>query len=555
MAGTPVSAQSEDTISPALIELIQRYDRAASSGDQETQSDMAAALLNARQELTGFFTEDEIADLYGSMAAALVEQQEPALARRAIELAVEINRSLVERLESGEAISTTLDIYAAREALHARLLVLADFQQRGDGASLTNAALEEAQALYFEHLAPGEISLQTMGAGQAPVEEGSEPFEVVRVFFGTNREATGDDPNSAYSNNRGELSFGVMEVSVPRNRTVGSIPRPSIGGEREGLHIILRSIDRYEGEGFNGDLRAAISGAESEREEIFVYIHGHSVRFEDAARRTAQLAVDLDMRHGGVFYSWPTGNSFAAYQESQNNVPVAARRLARFLETVLAEANGADVHVIAHSMGNRVLLRAMERIYEDPGTPLFAQVFWASPDVDAENFSETLQEMPGIAQGMIAYTSGRDRALQVSRALAGDYPRAGQSEPLPQIAATITAVDTTSLSFGFLGHTDFATSVIEDMQSVVWLSLAPEERCMLALQEIESGASFWRAIDTNPACGRDAFRRAIRSVRFFGDEASTRISAAIASGQVPGEQREDWENARDIATRVEGARR
>ncbi|WP_300531352.1 alpha/beta hydrolase [Maricaulis sp.] len=569
------AAQDELEIPPAAG-LLQRYDVAAAEQNRDLQVELAQDILQNRDALYGFLTAEEIADLLGAIGLAMGEAGETDLAWMAMNEAVEYNRALLETIEAGREVFTTYDVYTAREALFARLADATRLHNQlypapppppppTDGEvqmapSYGSAPVYEMQAdaanIYFNHLAPGEIDLQTMGATPQAGDSESDAFEVVRVFYGTNRAALGDDPNTAYGNDRADLELGVMEISVPRERAVGSIPRPRIGGEREGLHVVLRNIERYEeGEGFDGELRAAIENSDTGRREIFVYIHGHSVQFAGAARRTAQLAVDLDMRDGGVFFSWPTGNSVAAYQESQNNVSVSARRLARFLEQVLAEAGDADVHLIAHSMGNRVLLQAMERIYEDDSAPLFAQVFWASPDVDAENFSEALREMPGIAQGMTAYTSSRDRALQVSRALSGDYPRAGQSEPLPQIAGMITAVDTTPLSVGMLGHTDFATGAIEDIQSVIWLSLAPEERCMLKARELESEGLFWQAADGETTCSRSAFRRAITSLRFFGDGASERIAGAIQAGQVPQDQRSDWEEAQNIAAYIEALSR
>ena len=578
----PASAGQDETAIPPVAGLLQRYDAASAQEDRDAQIALAREILRSRHALYGFLTAEEIADLLGAIGLAMGEAGEPQLAWMLMNEAVEYNRALLETLEAERDVFTTFDIYTAREALFARLAEATRLHDRiypapppppppppppsgnnvqaspNYGSSPADRMQADAANLYFNHLAPGEIDLQTMGATpQAGGDDGGgDRFEVVRVFYGTNRAALGDDPNNAYGNDRDELDMGVMEVSVPRERAVGSIPRPRIGGEREGLHVVLRNIERYEdGEGFDGELRAAIAGADTGRREIFVFIHGHSVQFAGAARRTAQLAVDLDMRDGAVFFSWPTGNSVAAYQESQNNVSVSARRLARFLEQVLAEAEGADVHLIAHSMGNRVLLQAMERIYEDDSAPLFAQVFWASPDVDAENFSEALREMPGIAQGMTAYTSSRDRALQVSRALSGDYPRAGQSEPLPQIADLITAVDTTPLSVGMLGHTDFATGAIEDIQSVIWLSLAPEERCMLKARELEGADLFWQAADGEATCSRSAFRRAITSLRFFGEGASSRIAGALEAGQVPDDQRSDWEEAQNIAAFLEALSR
>ena len=74
---------------------------------------------------------------------------------------------------------------------------------------------------------------------------------------------------------------------------------------------------------------------------------------------------------------------------------------------------------------------------------------------------------------------------------------------------------------------------------------------MLEPQDTATTALFRRATHDNPARGSDAFRRTIRN---FRDDASARIGDAIDSGQISLDQRRDWEDAREIAVRLEAAR-
>lgn len=78
---------------------------------------------------------------------------------------------------------------------------------------------------------------------------------------------------------------------------------------------------------------------------------------------------------------------------------------------------------------------------------------------------------------------------------------------------------------------------------------------MLEPQDTATTALFRRATNDNPACGSDAFRRTIRTVRNFRDDASARIGEAIDTGQVSLDQRQNWEDAREIAVRLEAASR
>jgi len=41
-------------------------------------------------------------------------------------------------------------------------------------------------------------------------------------------------------------------------------------------------------------------------QEAFIFIHGFNVTFKDAARRTAQIAHDLNFQEAPIMYSWPS---------------------------------------------------------------------------------------------------------------------------------------------------------------------------------------------------------------------------------------------------------
>lgn len=360
-------------------------------------------------------------------------------------------------------------------------------------------------------------------------------FETVRLFWGTNRGIEGPDPERNFNNRRSELQYGEIEVSVPHDRAPGSIPRPGVldfRGARDGVHMVLRPASTIGASGFEGALGAAL--ADGEAQDMFVFIHGHAVTFAQAALQTAQLAVDLDMRAGATFFSWPNGHSVASYQVSQNGVDPSALALDRFLMSVIEEAGERRVHVIAHSMGARVLLRSLERLaargaFNDG--PLLGEVIWASPDVDAEYFGQSLRELPRMANGMTAYMSRHDRALQLSSMLGGQFRRAGQSIPLPSIAQVVVAVDTSDVSSG-IGHGDFAAGALNDLKAIVWLSLPPEGRCILAAEQIDQDAQFWRAVDNRPECEPALFSEALNLARLLGaPEALERLDKSLADMQ------------------------
>jgi len=135
--------------------------------------------------------------------------------------------------------------------------------------------------------------------------------------------------------------------------------------------------------------------------------------------------------------------------------------------------------------------------------------------VDAEYFGQALRELPVMASGMAAYMSRHDRALQLSSLLGGQFQRAGQSIPLPSIAQVVVAVDTSDVSSG-IGHGDFAAGALNDLKAIVWLSLPPQGRCILAVEQIDQDAQFWRAVDNRPGCDPALFSETLTLVRMRG---------------------------------------
>jgi esterase/lipase superfamily enzyme len=116
-----------------------------------------------------------------------------------------------------------------------------------------------------------------------------------------------------------------------------------------------------------------------------VFIHGYNVSFFEAARRTAQLHWDLGFRGTPAFFSWPSGGSLLDYWADEASSEWAASHLREFLDLLAKRSGAKKIHLIAHSMGNRPLSRALAEIGSrnptcDPPTKAqFSQVIMPHP--------------------------------------------------------------------------------------------------------------------------------------------------------------------------------
>jgi len=349
-------------------------------------------------------------------------------------------------------------------------------------------------------LARRAAGLNPLGTRAAPAD-GPSNFDLVNVYYATHRTRTGrSTPSGMFGGERGELNFGVSEVSVPRDRAPGSIPRPSVWTLEfrpdPNRHMILNSVTPMsDREAFFSRVRSVVG--ETERKEVFVFIHGYNTSFEGAAIRTAQLAVDMNLDGAPILYSWPSRASLLGYQADTRTVAdqVLLNDVADFLTDVANRTGAERVHLVAHSMGNRVLERALDVIaartsgsQESGQAPMFNEVVFAAADVGVDEFEAVWPRIVGTGRRFTLYASQRDRALQISEQI-NRMRRVGDARSIV-IRDGLQTVDTTSASGGLLGHDDFAGSALADFRAVMWLSLAPDRRCVLETAEA-AGQRYW----------------------------------------------------------------
>ena len=200
------------------------------------------------------------------------------------------------------------------------------------------------------------------------------------------------EPFTSEPRRDGQLALGTAQVSIPREHRMGQLEGPSImrlefrqDPER---HIVLLRTESQPAQRFFSNVASA--AARSPRREAFVFVHGFATSFEDAARRTAQMAYDLGFEGAPIVYSWPSRGRIGPidYTTDARNADLSSEPLRQFLERLVREAHLETVHVIAHSMGNRVLTSALDVLTRgNVRLPELRQVALMAPDIDAESLS------------------------------------------------------------------------------------------------------------------------------------------------------------------------
>lgn len=329
-------------------------------------------------------------------------------------------------------------------------------------------------------------------------------FRAVDVYYATDRAPTGEsDPNRYYGSGRSsELELGVASVTIPDTHTPGLVETPSIWrlqfAANPTKHVVLQSITALAHDQFFGQLQNEFSTGD--KSEAFVFIHGFNVTFDQAARRAAQIAYDMDYPGVPILYSWPSRGLTVAYVADTAVVRLSGRRLADFLDDLVENSGATTVHIVAHSMGNRALTDALEimalrRGLTPDSAPLFGQILFAAPDVDAGLFARMIQTIRPIAKRLTLYASEQDWALVSSRKLHGDAPRAGQGGLDTLSSSDVDSIDMSELGDDMLAHSYFAddSSALADMVTLFWKNTDPSHRCGLQERAADAdGAVVWQ---------------------------------------------------------------
>lgn len=91
-----------------------------------------------------------------------------------------------------------------------------------------------------------------------------------------------------------------------------------------------------------------------------MFVHGYNVSFDGAVARIAQMAEDMPFSGVVVAFDWHSQADAFGYFQDGVAAQQSAARLAGFLARLHARlGDDARLHVLAHSMGNRVTLRAL----------------------------------------------------------------------------------------------------------------------------------------------------------------------------------------------------
>jgi esterase/lipase superfamily enzyme len=352
----------------------------------------------------------------------------------------------------------------------------------------------------------------------APAPAATDQYDIVPVLYGTdrNRRDQTKPQRVNYGSDRAyRLELGQALVTVPKNHTVPNIERPDVWrvpftniviyeeAEDRNRHFTIAEIGSLTEEEFLRRARSRLARSRTFENHALVFVHGFNNSFDYALYRTAQIAYDLKFDGQPFLYSWPAGEGLFTYAYNQDSADQAVRYFGDFLRLVAEKTGATSVSVIAHSMGTRVLLPALDRIKRDlPESVRLNQVIMAAPDYDRGGFVALANDVRALAKNWTLYASSSDRALLLSRTTHANFTRAGDVPPEgPLIVEGIDTIDISAANTSYFdtGHALYAErpELLVDIGKIVQTGERPPEVRFPLHQRVEStNGTYWRYAPT-----------------------------------------------------------
>ncbi len=254
------------------------------------------------------------------------------------------------------------------------------------------------------------------------------------------------------------------------------------------------------------------------KKEVYLYVHGVNVTFDEAVLSTAEFWHFLGREGVPIIYTWPAGASgLLFYTVDRESGEYTLLHLKQFLKFLAGMPEIEKLHIVAHSRGTDIAVTAMRELIiaaraagRDPlETFKVENLILVAADIDAEvEMQRVVGEAMAPAFGRVTiYSNAEDKALAAASSLFDSRQRLGTLTPTAltpqqrQFMAGMANLDVIvyeGAGGGFLRHgyyTDPAVS--SDIIAVLRYGWRPGEGKRQGLEKL--GDNTWRLGSTDAA--------------------------------------------------------
>jgi esterase/lipase superfamily enzyme len=217
------------------------------------------------------------------------------------------------------------------------------------------------------------------------------------------------------------------------------------------------NLDKIEPVAQIGDLVDPTAGGH----DVLIYVHGYNTTFETAALDAARLSDGIKFVGETMVFSWPSRASLLDYGYDRESAMWSRDALQQVLDGLTESPVVGHVHVVAHSIGTMLTMEALRQLYSQLGAEAanrIGVVVFASPDIDMDGFSSSVQRIGPLARKIVVVTAANDRALAVSGWMAGGITRVGAAETAQLERMGIRVIDASRQGWGIINHDLFLSN-------------------------------------------------------------------------------------------------
>lgn len=262
--------------------------------------------------------------------------------------------------------------------------------------------------------------------------------------------ARDDRPDTYFSGERSvEINYAEARISVPPAHKPGLIEWPTSLPGDPGSDFVARSAGYLpSAQAFKSRVNQELSTRPRGKKEVFLFIHGYNTMFAESLYRLTQFVHDSNSGAVPVLFTWASRGKLQDYLYDLNSAAIARDALEKTL-IELAESDADEINILAHSMGNYLLMetiRQMPPSLRHKTQKKVNHVVLAAPDIDIDLFKSNLRRVGKAEKPFVVIVSTDDRALRLSRALSGGVDRLGaysDDEELAKLGAIV--IDVTNL--------------------------------------------------------------------------------------------------------------
>ena len=273
-------------------------------------------------------------------------------------------------------------------------------------------------------------------------------------------------------------------VATTRNPVQGGRARPWYGGERAGLSIARATLAPPN----NGRFSLASMGLDNwqiesvepaariddlidpalGRRDVLLYVHGYNTTFETAALDAARLSDGIKFRGETMVFTWPSRAKLLDYVYDRESAMWSRDSLERVLANLMASPSVGSIHIVAHSVGTMLTLEGLRQLYARGGPAVAGRIgaiVFAAPDIDMDVFASSVERLGDLVPKITVIAATNDRALSVSRLIAGGMTRVGSAEKAQLERLGLRVIDASHEGWGIINHDLFLSN--SDIRKVI----------------------------------------------------------------------------------------